>query len=187
LVYGGDEEDDFLYYLPDSKEIHVYREIMDNIGYPKLELGMSAMSKDQLADSLAYNSLKVCILWLLYCYGFSCHCYVLTLRFLGLNSKQGFEHPERCRGWELPNSSWESSFRSYQAMERSVEKDKILLSLVDRLKSNEAKLAAQAEAHKAEVQELKRKVAEATEKFEVEVVKHEICEIERLRAQKNVD
>jgi hypothetical protein len=72
-------------------------------------------------------------------------------------------------------------------MERSVEKDKILLSLVDRLKSNEAKLAAQAEAHKAEVQELKRKVAEATEKFEVEVVKHEICEIERLRAQKNVD
>jgi hypothetical protein len=67
----------------------------------------------------------------------------------------------------------------------ALEKDKILLSLVDRLKSNEAKLAAQAEAHKAEVQELKRKVAEATEKFEV--VKHEICEIERLRAQKNTD
>ena len=58
---------------------------------------------------------------------------------------------------------------------------------MDRLKSNKAKLAAQAETHKAEVEELKRKVAEATEKFEVEVVKHEICEIERLRAQKNVD
>jgi hypothetical protein len=58
---------------------------------------------------------------------------------------------------------------------------------VDRLKSNEAKLAAQAEAHKAEVDELKRKVAEATEKFEVEVVKHEICEIERSRAQKDTD
>jgi hypothetical protein len=41
--------------------------MMDNMGYPKLELGMSAMTKDQLADSLAYNSLKVCeapqILW----------------------------------------------------------------------------------------------------------------------------
>jgi hypothetical protein len=37
------------------------------------------------------------------------------------------------------------------------------------------------------VEELKRKVAEATEKFEVEVVKHEICEIERSRAQKNTD
>jgi hypothetical protein len=69
----------------------------------------------------------------------------------------------------------------------ALEKDKILLSLVDRLKSNEAKLAAQAKAHKAEVQELKMKVVEATEKFDVEVVKHEICEIERLRAQKNAD
>jgi hypothetical protein len=55
------------------------------------------------------------------------------------------------------------------------------------LKSNEAKLAAQAEAHKAEVQELKRKIVEATEKFKVEVVKHEICEIKKLRAQKNAD
>jgi hypothetical protein len=61
LVYGGDEEDDFLYYLPDNKEIHVYREMADNIGYLKLVLGLSAMSKDQHADSLAYNSLKVCI------------------------------------------------------------------------------------------------------------------------------
>jgi hypothetical protein len=58
---------------------------------------------------------------------------------------------------------------------------------VDRLRSNEAKLAAQAKAHKAKVEELKRKVAEATEKFEVEVVKHQICEIERSRAQKNAD
>jgi hypothetical protein len=69
----------------------------------------------------------------------------------------------------------------------ALEKDKILLSLVDRLKSSEARISAQAEAHEVEVQELKRKVAEATEKFEVEVVKHEICEIERSRAQKNVD
>jgi predicted RNase H-like nuclease (RuvC/YqgF family) len=58
---------------------------------------------------------------------------------------------------------------------------------VDRLRSNEAKLTAQAEAHKAEVEELKRKVAEATEKIEVEVMKHEICEIKRSRAQKNAD
>jgi predicted RNase H-like nuclease (RuvC/YqgF family) len=65
--------------------------------------------------------------------------------------------------------------------------DRILFSLVDRLKSNEAKLAAQSKAHEAEVDELKRKVAEATKKFEVEVVKHEICEIERSRAQKTTD
>lgn len=62
LVYGGIDEDDFLYCLPDSKEIHICQEMMDNIGYLKLELGLSAMLKDLLADSLAYNSLKVCIL-----------------------------------------------------------------------------------------------------------------------------
>jgi hypothetical protein len=58
---------------------------------------------------------------------------------------------------------------------------------VEILKSSEARLSAQAEAHEAEVQELKRKVAKATENFEVEVLKREICEIERSRAQKNVD
>jgi hypothetical protein len=46
LVYGGNDEDDFLYCLPDSKEIHVCQEMMDNIGYLKLELGLSTMSKD---------------------------------------------------------------------------------------------------------------------------------------------
>jgi hypothetical protein len=59
LVFNGTDEDDFLYCLPDNKEISVCQEMADNIGYPKLELGLSVMSKDQLADSLAYNSLKV--------------------------------------------------------------------------------------------------------------------------------
>jgi hypothetical protein len=35
---------------------------MVNIGYPKLELGLSVISNDEFADSLAYNSVKVCIL-----------------------------------------------------------------------------------------------------------------------------
>jgi hypothetical protein len=60
LVYEGDEEDDFLYCLPDNKEIDVCREMMDNMGYPKLELGLSLMPKDHLADCSSYNSLKVC-------------------------------------------------------------------------------------------------------------------------------
>jgi hypothetical protein len=63
LVYRGDNDDDFLYCLPDSKEINVCCEMMDNMGYPKLELGLSMMTKDQLAESLAYNILKVSILW----------------------------------------------------------------------------------------------------------------------------
>jgi hypothetical protein len=59
LVYNGTDEDDFLYCLPDNKEISVCREMARNIGFSKLEVGLSAMSKDDLADILAYNSLKV--------------------------------------------------------------------------------------------------------------------------------
>jgi phage shock protein A len=66
----------------------------------------------------------------------------------------------------------------------ALEKDKILFSLVERLKTSEAKLSAQAEAHKAEVEDLKKKLAETSEKFEVAKAKHEISEIERLRVQK---
>jgi hypothetical protein len=63
LMYNGTNEDDFLYCLPDNKEISVCWEMAKNIGFPKLEVGLSAMSKDDLADSLTYNSLKVQELW----------------------------------------------------------------------------------------------------------------------------
>jgi hypothetical protein len=58
-VCNGTDEDDFLYYLPDNKEISICREMARNIGFPKLKVGISAMSKDDLVDNLAYNSLKV--------------------------------------------------------------------------------------------------------------------------------
>jgi hypothetical protein len=63
-VYNGNDEDDFLYCLLDNKVISVCLEMMKNMVYPKLELDLSAMSKDDLVDSLAYNSLKVYILLL---------------------------------------------------------------------------------------------------------------------------
>jgi hypothetical protein len=53
--------------------------------------------------------------------------------------------------------------------------------LVERLKSSEAKLSAQAEVHKAEVQELEKKLVEATENFNVELTKREISDIEHAR------
>jgi hypothetical protein len=59
LVYNGANEDDFLYCLPKNKEISVCWEIARNMGFPKLEEGLSVLSKDELADSLAYNSIKV--------------------------------------------------------------------------------------------------------------------------------
>jgi hypothetical protein len=59
LIFNGSREEDFLYCLPESKEISVYREMGRSFGFPTLEDGLSALSKDELADSLAYNSLKV--------------------------------------------------------------------------------------------------------------------------------
>jgi hypothetical protein len=59
LVFNGTDEDDFLYCLPDNKELSVCREMARSMGFPKLEVGLCAMTKDDLADSLAYNSLKV--------------------------------------------------------------------------------------------------------------------------------
>jgi metal-dependent amidase/aminoacylase/carboxypeptidase family protein len=59
LVFNGTDEDDFLYCLPDNKEISFCREMAQSMGFTKLEVGLSAMSKDDLTDNLAYNSLKV--------------------------------------------------------------------------------------------------------------------------------
>jgi hypothetical protein len=59
LVFNGSGEEDFLYCLPDSKEISVCREMGKSFRFPTLEDGLSVLSKDELADSLAYNSLKV--------------------------------------------------------------------------------------------------------------------------------
>jgi hypothetical protein len=99
LVYNGTDEDDFLYCLPYNKELSVCREMAKNMGFPKLEVGLSAMSKDDLTDSLAYNSLKVQKLWtykqITFCVSYSC-VDPLSPPFLGLNSEQRFESTEEC-------------------------------------------------------------------------------------------
>jgi hypothetical protein len=59
LVFNGTTEDAFLYFLPDNKELSVCREMARSMGFPKLEAGLCAMTKADLADILAYNSLKV--------------------------------------------------------------------------------------------------------------------------------
>jgi hypothetical protein len=59
LVFNGSGEEDFLYCLPDNKEISVCQEIGRSIGFPTLEDGLSLLSKYELANSLAYNSMKV--------------------------------------------------------------------------------------------------------------------------------
>jgi hypothetical protein len=69
----------------------------------------------------------------------------------------------------------------------ALEKDKFFLSLVDRVKKDEAKFNAQSEAHKVEVENLQKKLAEANENFEVSKVKQEISEWSNARLEKNVE
>jgi hypothetical protein len=69
----------------------------------------------------------------------------------------------------------------------AAEKDKILLSLVHRVKKDEAKFNVQSEAHKAEVENLQKKLAEANENFELVKVKQEISEWSNVRLEKNVE
>jgi hypothetical protein len=59
LIFNGSGEEDFLYCLPDNKEISVCRKMSRSFGFLTLEEGLSVLSKDELADNLAYNSLKV--------------------------------------------------------------------------------------------------------------------------------
>jgi hypothetical protein len=69
----------------------------------------------------------------------------------------------------------------------AAQKDKNLLSLVDRVKASEANLAAQSEAYRVEIENLKKKLAEKNEDFEVAKAKQEISKWTRARLQKNVD
>jgi hypothetical protein len=48
LVFNRSNEDDFLYCLLDNKEISVCREVGKSMGFPKLEDGLSILSKDDL-------------------------------------------------------------------------------------------------------------------------------------------
>jgi dihydrofolate reductase len=68
-----------------------------------------------------------------------------------------------------------------------LEKDKILISLVSKVKEDEAKYNAQAEAHKAEVEDLWRQLAEAKEHCEVAKASQEISKWWKARLEKNIE
>jgi hypothetical protein len=57
-----------------------------------------------------------------------------------------------------------------------LEKDKILISLVNKIKEDEAQFKAQAEAQKAEVEDLRRQLAEANEMCALAQANQEISE-----------
>jgi hypothetical protein len=69
----------------------------------------------------------------------------------------------------------------------ALEKDKILLSLVSKVKEDETKSNAQAKAHKAEVEDLRKKLAETNENLALAKASEEISEWSKTRLEKNVE
>ena len=58
----------------------------------------------------------------------------------------------------------------------ALEKDKILLTLVDKVKKDEANFKTQSEAQKIEIEDLWKQLAEAKEKYAVAEAKQGISE-----------
>ena len=68
-----------------------------------------------------------------------------------------------------------------------LEKDKILISLVNKVKEDEANFQAQAEAQKTEIEDLRRQLAEAKENCAVAQANREISEYQKNYLEKNVE
>jgi chromosome segregation ATPase len=68
-----------------------------------------------------------------------------------------------------------------------LEKDKILISLVNKVKEDEANYKAQAEAQKTEIEDLRRQLTEAKENCALAQANREICEYWKNYLEKNVE
>jgi hypothetical protein len=68
-----------------------------------------------------------------------------------------------------------------------LEKDKILISLVNKVKEDEASFKAQAEAQKTEIEDLRRQLAEAKENCALAQANQEISEYWKNHLEKNVE
>jgi hypothetical protein len=125
------------------------------MGFPKLETGLAAMSKDDLADSLAYNSIKVqklITLKLEMKYFIVMLNYLFFLQGLILSNALRAQKNVEDESCTIALSNLRSEV--IELRNEGLETDKILISLVIKMKEDEAKYNAQAEAQKAEVEDL---------------------------------
>jgi hypothetical protein len=162
LVFNGSGEEDFLYCLPDSKEISVCREMSRSFGFPTIEDGLSVPSKDELADSLAYNSIKVgkaiFVLKNKFFHLFILNT-ILLLQGLILSNALRAQKNIEDEGCTIALNNLRS--KVIELRNEGLEKHKILISLVSKIKEDEASSKAQAEAQKSEIEDLRKQLAEA--------------------------
>jgi hypothetical protein len=69
----------------------------------------------------------------------------------------------------------------------ALRKDKILLSLVDKVKEDETRFNTQSKIYKTEIEDLRKKLVEANENFAVAKASQEISEWSKTRLEKNVE
>jgi hypothetical protein len=135
-----------LYCLPDSKEISVCREMSKSFGFPTLEDGLSVLSKNDLADSLAYNNLKVQRMRSLYfLLGPKFFIYLnplthtyFSLQGLILSNALRAQKDAEDEGCAIALSNLRSEV--IELRNEGLEKDKILHSLINKIKEDEAAL-----------------------------------------------
>ena len=182
LIFNGSGEEDFLYCLPDSKEISVCREISRSFGFPTLEDGLSVLSKNDLADSLAYNSLKVRQMKFLYfllsskffvCLNLLTQTY-FSLQGLILSNALRAQKDAEDEGCSIALSNLRSEV--IELRNEGLEKDKILYSLINKIKEDEAAFKSQAEAQKREIEDLRKQLARAKEERVLEETKRELSD-----------
>jgi hypothetical protein len=187
-VFSGTDKDDFLYCLPDNKEIFVCREIAKSLGFPKLETGLAAMPKDDLSDSLAYNSIKVQKLLTL---KLEIKYFIVMLNsffFLqGLILSNALRAQKNAKDESCTIALSNLRSEVIELRNEALETDKILISLVTKVKEDEARYNAQTEAQKAEIEEFRKKLTEANENYAVAKASKEISEWSQARLEKNIE
>jgi hypothetical protein len=158
------------------------------MGFSKLEEGLSAMSKDDLADSLAYNSIKVHKLLTL---KFEMKYFIVMLNsfffFQGLILSNALRAQKSAKDESCTIALSNLRSEVIELRNEGLKKDKILISLVSKMKEDEAKYNAQAEAQKAEVEDLRKQLDEAKENCEVAKASQEISEWWKARLEKNIE
>jgi hypothetical protein len=133
-----------------------------SFGFPTLEDGLSVLSKDELADSLAYNNIKVCksifVLKNEFVHLFILNTMLLVQGLILSNALRAQKNIED-EGCTIALNNLRSEV--IELRNEGLEKDKILISLVSKIKEDEATSKAQAEAQKSEIEDLRKQLAEA--------------------------
>jgi hypothetical protein len=128
-----------------------------SFGFPTLEDGLSVLSKNELADSLAYNSIKVCksifVLKKRFFHLFILNTMLLLQGLILSNALRAQKNIED-EGCTIALNNLRPEV--IELRNEGLEKDKIVISLVSKIKEDEASSKAQAEAHKNKIEDLQK-------------------------------